>query len=59
MHTYMNTNTCVHAQLSPGPEFSVTLAPAPQLDGAWTVFGEVLEGYEMVTAVASLPFVTG
>ncbi len=48
-----------HIQLNPGPEFAITLAPAPELDGAWTVFGEVLEGYDMVMTIAGLPFVTG
>lgn len=48
-----------HRKFNPGPEFSVTLAPAPELDGPNTVFGEVLEGQELITAMAELPFVTG
>ena len=48
-----------HQKLNPGPEFAITTAPAPELDGGWTVFGEVLEGSDLVTSIANLPFVTG
>jgi len=56
-HTRKNLIT--HRKFNAGPEFAITLSPAPELDGDWTVFGEVLEGEEMVKAIADLPFVTG
>jgi len=48
-----------HRKFNPGPEFAITVAPSPQLDGPNTVFGEVLQGQELVLAMAQLPFVTG
>ena len=35
-------------QLSDGPEFGITMAPASALDSFNIVFGRVLEGYEVV-----------
>lgn len=52
-------NLLTHRKLNAGPEFAITLSPAPELDGSWTVFGEVLEGEELVNEIAGLPFVTG
>jgi peptidylprolyl isomerase len=35
---------------SSGSQFYITLAPTPQLDGAYTVFGQVIEGMDVVLA---------
>ncbi len=32
---------------SNGSQFYVCLQPMPQLDGKYTVFGEIIEGYEV------------
>jgi len=48
-----------HKKLNPGPSFAVTLGPVPEMDGDWTVLGEVLEGKELIQAVANLPYITG
>jgi len=45
--------------LEAGPEFGVTLGPAPRLDGGWEVIGEVLSGGELLEQIEALPFVTG
>jgi protein-export membrane protein SecD len=37
---------------SSGSQFYVTLAPTPQLDGAYTVFGQVTEGMDVVQSIA-------
>jgi len=37
---------------SNGSQFYVCLAPMPQLDGKYTVFGEVLEGIEVLEAIS-------
>ncbi|KAG8459921.1 hypothetical protein KFE25_010970 [Diacronema lutheri] len=45
-----------------GTVFGITLAPAPQLDRDWAVFGEVLEGAEplgLLAEIEALPFLTG
>jgi cyclophilin family peptidyl-prolyl cis-trans isomerase len=34
-------------QLTSGPEFGVTVAEAPSLDGFHVVFGTILEGFEV------------
>lgn len=36
-------------------QFFVTLAPAPDLDGKYTLFGEVTEGLEVARAIAAVP----
>jgi peptidylprolyl isomerase len=36
---------------SSGSQFYITLAPTPQLDGAYTVFGQVIEGMDVVQAI--------
>jgi cyclophilin family peptidyl-prolyl cis-trans isomerase len=36
---------------SSGSQFYITLAPTPQLDGAYTVFGQVVEGMDVVQAI--------
>jgi peptidylprolyl isomerase len=36
---------------SSGSQFYITLAPTPQLDGAYTVFGQVVEGMDVVLAI--------
>ncbi|MFP5353001.1 MAG: peptidylprolyl isomerase [Actinomycetota bacterium] len=38
-----------------GSQFFVTLAPTPWLTGKHTVFGEVIEGMEVVEAIGSTP----
>lgn len=37
---------------SSGSQFYITLAPVHQLDGAYTVFGQVVEGMDVVKAIA-------
>ena len=41
------------AKASNGSQFYVTLAPAPKLDGKYTVFGEVLEGLDVLDAISN------
>ena len=38
-----------------GSHFSIVVAPAPHLDGAYTIFGEVLEGSEYACTPAAPP----
>ena len=35
--------------------FSATLAPTPELNGRHAVFGEVIDGLEVVQAIGKLP----
>lgn len=45
-----------------GTTFGITLAPAPQLDRDWAVFGEVVGGAEplgLLAEIEALPFLTG
>jgi cyclophilin family peptidyl-prolyl cis-trans isomerase len=37
---------------SSGSQFYITLAPTPFLDGAYTAFGHVTEGMEVVQSIA-------
>jgi peptidyl-prolyl cis-trans isomerase A (cyclophilin A) len=37
-----------------GSQFFITVAPAPWLTGKHTVFGEVVEGYEVVEAISKV-----
>jgi len=36
-------------------EFFITLGPAPDLDGQYTLFGELVEGLEVANAIAAVP----
>lgn len=36
-------------------QFFITLAPQPDLDGQYTLFGEVVEGLEVAKAIAAVP----
>jgi peptidyl-prolyl cis-trans isomerase-like 3 len=38
-----------------GSQFYITYAPAPHLDGKNTVFGRVLEGWEILDAIEAIP----
>lgn len=41
------------AKASNGSQFYVCLAPMPKLDGKYTVFGEVLEGLDVLDAISN------
>jgi len=43
------------AKNSNGSQFYACLAPLPKLDGKYTVFGEVIEGLEILDAISKLP----
>jgi len=36
-------------------QFFITLGPAPDLDGKYTLFGEVVEGLDVVKSIAAVP----
>ena len=38
-----------------GSQFFITLAPAPSLDGRFTIFGEVVRGLEVAEAISKVP----
>jgi len=40
------------ARASSGSQFYITLAPTPFLDGAYTAFGQVVEGMDVVKSIA-------
>lgn len=40
------------ARASSGSQFYITLAPTPQLDGSYTVFGQVIAGLDVVKSIA-------
>lgn len=42
------------ARASNGSQFYVCLSPMPKLDGKYTVFGEVLEGLDVLEAISNL-----
>lgn len=41
------------SKASSGSQFYVTLTPLPKLDGKYTVFGEVLEGLDVLEAISN------
>ncbi len=43
------------AKASNGSQFYTCLAPMPKLDGKYTVFGEVLEGLDVLEAISNQP----
>ncbi|MBI3950109.1 MAG: peptidylprolyl isomerase [Acidobacteria bacterium] len=38
-----------------GSQFFITIAPAPHLNGKYTIFGRVVEGQKVVNAIANVP----
>ena len=38
-----------------GGQFFITVAPYPSLDGHYSVFGEIVEGQEVVNAISQVP----
>src|SRR5579884_1531916 len=38
-----------------GSQFFITVAPAPHLDGHYSIFGEVVSGQEVADAIANVP----
>jgi cyclophilin family peptidyl-prolyl cis-trans isomerase len=38
-----------------GSQFFITLAPVSQLDGKYTLFGQVVEGMEVVRQIGKVP----
>lgn len=45
-------------RLDIGPEFAITVGPAPDLDGSNVVFGRVLEGDDVLKAIEAVPVYT-
>lgn len=43
------------SRASNGSQFFVLLDPAPKLDGRFTIFGEILEGLEILDEISNLP----
>lgn len=43
------------SRASNGSQFYITLSPSPKLDGEFTVFGEVLEGLDVLDEISNLP----
>lgn len=43
------------SKASNGSQFYICLEPMPKLDGEYTVFGEVLEGLDILDEISSLP----
>ena len=43
------------SKASNGSQFYVCLAPMPKLDGKYTVFGEVLEGLDVLDSISNQP----
>lgn len=43
------------ARVSNGSQYYICLEPMPQLDGQYTVFGEVLEGMDVLESISQVP----
>jgi peptidyl-prolyl cis-trans isomerase B (cyclophilin B) len=43
------------SRVSNGSQFYICLAPMPNLDGQYTVFGNLIYGYEALDAISALP----
>jgi peptidyl-prolyl cis-trans isomerase A (cyclophilin A) len=44
-----------HGPNTNGGQFFVTVAPYPSLDGHYSIFGEIVEGQEIVDAISKVP----
>lgn len=70
MRTVLESNSLSHDRrglltkrvFAGGSEFGITLAPAPELDREWEVFGEVLDGAGptgLLAEIEALPYLSG
>jgi peptidyl-prolyl cis-trans isomerase A (cyclophilin A) len=44
-----------HGPNTNGGQFFITVAPYPSLDGHYSIFGEIVEGQEIVDAISKVP----
>lgn len=44
-----------HGPNTNGCQFFITVAPAPHLNGHYTIFGEVVSGQEVANAISEVP----
>lgn len=44
-----------HGSNTNGSQFFITVAPAPHLDGNYTIFGEVVSGQDVADAISNVP----
>jgi cyclophilin family peptidyl-prolyl cis-trans isomerase len=52
---FLRRGLLTRRQLTVGPEFGITLNATEALDGFHVIFGTVLEGFEVLEAIALVP----